>query len=194
MSKTYILIADHKPGIDLVTERWEADDRWVVGERRHDTGATDFYHRTEESLDAMCDRFGVAKAEVVRRDADKIRPKPVAGDMAVKTYKEVGWAYPTSERAREFKRERTGCFTVNVVSFSIPSGAIVRGEHLGPFDTREEAVAIAATRPEAWAAWTKEGGYVSPFAKPAESEGVVADGANSAPLPVAASSASRKSA
>jgi hypothetical protein len=67
---TYILIPDHKNYrgdiVDIVTEPWAADGRWVVGERSND-GSTTFYHRTYDSLEAVCFSKGLSVEEVRNR-------------------------------------------------------------------------------------------------------------------------------
>jgi hypothetical protein len=195
---TYILISDYKPGVDLVTELWEADGRWMVGEldRGTQSGVVVFRHQSAASLEEVCNRFSVAKTDVMRRKVGKMEGRPTLqvapGDTAVMSFKEVGWAYPSSDCAREFGCVRTGCFVVKIVSFSVPSGANVCGEHFGPFTTREEAANAAGRRPEVWAPWTKEGGYVSPFVVSKKTAGGVANVSNDAPLPSTPAAVSRK--
>jgi hypothetical protein len=88
---TYILIPDHKNHrgdiVDIVTEPWAADGRWVVGERSKD-GSTTFYHRTYDSFEAVCFSKGLAVEDVRNRKigangAANTRTPPFKGPMII---------------------------------------------------------------------------------------------------------------
>lgn len=75
-SRTYLLVKDHKTQtqgvVDLVTERWQADGSWVVGERKN--GTTTFRHRSFPSLGAVCASFGLSVAAVRKRVLPEVTP------------------------------------------------------------------------------------------------------------------------
>ncbi len=69
-SKTYILFpcAKTQSGqtVDIVTQRWQADGRWVVGERSPD-GIIVFRHRSHRTLEEVCFSRGLAVSDVRKR-------------------------------------------------------------------------------------------------------------------------------
>lgn len=67
MSATYILVPNYTPTTDLVTEVWEADRRWAIGERNKASGTISFRHRTYGSLAVAAISVGVLPSEARKR-------------------------------------------------------------------------------------------------------------------------------